>query len=50
MFVKLHELISNCWNKREFDETEVFGVVIVGCNCIKKQTTDEKKLAKYDNR
>jgi hypothetical protein len=21
--------------------------VIVGCNCLKKQTTDEKKLAKY---
>jgi hypothetical protein len=28
-------------------KTEVFGVVIVGCNCLKKQTTDEKKLAKY---
>jgi hypothetical protein len=27
-------------------KTEVFGVVIVGCNCVKKQTTDEKRLAK----
>jgi hypothetical protein len=39
--------VESCWNKRQFDEMEVFEVVIVGCNCVKKQTTDEKKLAKY---